>query len=82
MNEIIRVEGLTKNFTKKGFFKSKSDKDTASENVSFSLNDNEMLAMDGQSGSGKSTIAHIILRTIDPDSGTIYYEGAKDDSNS
>ena len=82
MNEILRVEGLNKNFTKKGFFKSKSEKVTASDNVSFSLNNNEILAIAGQSGSGKSTIAKLILRAIEPDSGKIFFEGAEVDSNS
>jgi len=82
VNEILRVEGLNKNFTKKGFFKSKSEKVTASDNVSFSLNDNEILAIAGQSGSGKSTIAKLILRAIEPDSGKIFFEGAEVDSNS
>jgi peptide/nickel transport system ATP-binding protein len=82
VNEILRVEGLNKNFTKKGFFKSKSEKVTASDNVSFSLNDNEILAIAGQSGSGKSTIAKLILRAIEPDSGKIFFEGAEVNSNS
>jgi peptide/nickel transport system ATP-binding protein len=50
--------------------------------VSFSLNDNEILAIAGQSGSGKSTIAKLILRAIEPDSGKIFFEGAEVDSNS
>jgi peptide/nickel transport system ATP-binding protein len=82
VNEILRVEGLNKNFTKKSFFKSKSEKVTASDNVSFSLNDNEILAIAGQSGSGKSTIAKLILRAIEPDSGKIFFEGAEVNSNS
>ena len=82
MNEILRVEGLNKKVTKKSFFKSKSEKVTASDNVSFSLNDNEILAIAGQSGSGKSTIAKLILRAIEPDSGKIFFEGAEVDSNS
>ena len=82
MNEIIRVEGLNKNFTKKSFLQSKSEKVTASNNVSFSLNRNEILAIAGQSGSGKSTIAKLILRAIEPDSGKIFFEGDEVNSNS
>ena len=82
MNEIIRVEGLNKNFTKKSFLQSKSEKVTASNNVSFSLNRNEILAIAGQSGSGKSTIAKLILRAIEPDSGKIFFEGDEVSSNS
>tara|TARA_B100001750_G_scaffold147071_1_gene117566 strand:+ start:2636 stop:3472 length:837 start_codon:yes stop_codon:yes gene_type:complete len=82
VNEIIRVEGLNKNFTKKSFLQSKSEKITASNNVSFSLNRNEILAIAGQSGSGKSTIAKLILRAIEPDSGKIFFEGDEVSSNS
>ena len=73
MNEILRVESLTKRFTKKGFFRSHSQTVTAVDNVSFSLNFEEILAIAGQSGSGKSTIAKLILRAIEPDSGKIFF---------
>ena len=35
MNEILRVESLTKRFTKKGFFRSQLQALTAVDNVSF-----------------------------------------------
>ena len=75
MNEIIRVEGLNKNFTKKSFFQSKSSMVTAVNNVSFSLSKDEILAIAGQSGSGKSTIAKLILKAIEVDSGKIFFDG-------
>ena len=75
MNEIIRVEGLNKNFTKKSFFQSKSSIVTAVNNVSFSLSKDEILAIAGQSGSGKSTIAKLILKAIEVDSGKIFFDG-------
>ena len=73
MNEILRVESLTKRFTKKGFFRSQLQTLTAVDDVSFSLNFEEILAIAGQSGSGKSTIAKLILRAIEPDSGKIFF---------
>ena len=79
MVEILRVEGLTKSFTKKGLFQKKSDITAAVDDVSFSLNQNEILAIAGQSGSGKSTIAKLILRAIEPDSGKIFFD--KDEIN-
>ena len=82
MNEILRVEGLTKNFTKKGLLQRKSHTITAVNNVTFSLEDDEILAIAGQSGSGKSTIAKLILRAIEPDSGNIVFEGDIVTSNS
>lgn len=75
MNAILRVEGLNKNFTKKSFFQSKSSMVTAVNNVSFSLSKDEILAIAGQSGSGKSTIAKLILKAIDVDSGKIFFDG-------
>lgn len=75
MNTILRVEGLNKNFTKKSFFQSKSSIVTAVNNVSFSLSKDEILAIAGQSGSGKSTIAKLILKAIDVDSGKIFFDG-------
>ena len=74
MTEILRVENLNKTFTKKSFLQSKSDITVAVRNVSFSLKDDEILAIAGQSGSGKSTIAKLILRAIIPDSGKIFFK--------
>ena len=75
MTEILRVENLNKTFTKKSFLQPKSDITAAVRNVSFSLKDDEILAIAGQSGSGKSTIAKLILRAIVPDSGKIFFKG-------
>jgi len=74
MNELLRVENLCKSFTKKSIFQSKSHAVTAVDNVSFSLNRDEILAIAGQSGSGKSTIAKLILRAIEPNSGKVFFE--------
>ena len=75
MNEILKIEGLSKTFTKKGFFNSNTNIVKAVNNVTFSLGEGEILAIAGQSGSGKSTIAKLILRAIEPDSGKIYFSG-------
>ncbi|MDC0194117.1 ATP-binding cassette domain-containing protein [Candidatus Nitrosopelagicus sp.] len=75
MSEILRVEGLTKTFSKKGIFRSDSNFVKAVNDVSFSLSRGEILAIAGQSGSGKSTIAKLILKAIEPDSGKIFFDG-------
>ena len=49
----------------------------AVEDVSFSLYSGEVLVIAGESGSGKSTIAKLILGAIDSDSGEIFFEGKK-----
>ena len=75
MDEILKVEGLSKQFIKKNLFGSKISIIKAVENVTFSLHTNEVLVIAGESGSGKSTIAKLILRSITPDSGKIIFDG-------
>jgi len=45
------------------------------EEISFRVAPGETLAIVGASGSGKSTIADVLLRLLDPDSGTVRLDG-------
>jgi ATP-binding cassette subfamily B protein len=45
------------------------------EEISFRVAPGETLAIAGGSGSGKSTIADVLLRLLDPDSGTVRLDG-------
>jgi len=74
VEEILKVEHLKKYFTKKGLFGSKSTTIRAVDDVSFSLKKGEVFVLAGESGSGKSTIAKLILKSIEPDSGKIFFE--------
>ncbi len=74
MDEILKVEHLKKYFIKKGLFSSKSTV-RATDDVSFTLKKGEVFVLAGESGSGKSTIAKLILKSIEPDSGKIFFEG-------
>jgi peptide/nickel transport system ATP-binding protein len=80
MNEILRVEHLKKYFIKKGIFGKKSDLVRATDDVSFTLNEGEVFVLAGESGSGKSTIAKLILKSIELDSGKIFFEGQEIDN--
>ncbi len=81
MDEILRVEHLKKYFTKKGIFGTKSVTVRATDDVSFSLKKGEVFVLAGESGSGKSTIAKLILKSIQLDSGKIFFEGTEIDNN-
>ena len=80
MTEILRVENLKKYFTKKGVFGKESSTIKATDDVSFALNKGEVFVLAGESGSGKSTIAKLILRSITPDSGRIFFEKSEIDN--
>jgi peptide/nickel transport system ATP-binding protein len=75
LDEILRVNGISKQFVKKSIFSSKSSMVKAVDDVTFSLNRGDVLVIAGESGSGKSTIAKLILMAISPDSGKIIFEG-------
>ncbi len=68
---IITVDHLTKEFKlprKKEMFKAVDD-------ISFSVKRGSTLAIVGESGSGKSTVANMVLKLLEPTSGTVTYEG-------
>ena len=74
LDEILRIEHLSKFFIKKGIFSSKTITVKAVDDVSFSLKKGEVFVIAGESGSGKSTIAKLILKSIHADSGKILFE--------
>jgi peptide/nickel transport system ATP-binding protein len=84
MDEILRIENLQKHFVKKSIFRSQASIVKAIDDISFSVRKGEVFVLAGESGSGKSTVAKLILRAIQPDSGKIIFENEeiKDDAKS
>lgn len=74
MDEILRIENLRKFFIKKSIFRTKTVTIKAVDDISFSLRKGEVFVLAGESGSGKSTIAKLILKSIQVDSGKIIFE--------
>lgn len=73
---LLAVEGLTKSYVRRrDLFGRATDRVDAVSDVGFALGRGETLAIVGESGAGKSTVGRLVLRLIEPDSGTILLEG-------
>lgn len=68
---IIQVRDLVKEFPIRG----RKEPFRAVDNVSFDLRRGTTLAVVGESGSGKSTIANMVLRLLEPTSGSVKFDG-------
>ncbi|HWQ67657.1 MAG TPA: dipeptide/oligopeptide/nickel ABC transporter ATP-binding protein [Methanospirillum sp.] len=69
---LIEVRGLTKTY-QAGLVSKEVSK--AVDNVTFSINPGETLGLIGECGSGKTTLGRLILRLIEPSSGSIIFDG-------
>ena len=72
----LEVRDLVKHFpVRRGTFAKAREFVKAVNGVSLTINDGETVAIVGESGCGKSTIARLILRLERPTSGSIHLEG-------
>jgi peptide/nickel transport system ATP-binding protein len=71
--ELLRAERLTKHFKIGGALARHTLH--AVDDVNFSIGRREIVALAGESGSGKSTIARLLARVYKPTAGEISYEG-------
>jgi len=74
LTEILKIENLKKYYIKKKIFSSDSSIVKATDSISFSIKKGEVFVLAGESGSGKSTIAKLILKAIPADEGKIIFE--------
>src|ERR1700693_3102304 len=73
---LVEVEHLTKHFAvRQGVFSRAKGVVHAVEDVTLTVNRAETLGIVGESGCGKSTTARLIVRLLDPTSGTITFDG-------
>jgi oligopeptide/dipeptide ABC transporter ATP-binding protein len=72
---LLRVEGLTKLFPI-GNALSRTMLH-AVDDVSFTIWERQIVALAGESGSGKSTVARLLAKTYRPTSGEAYFEGKR-----
>ena len=70
---LLRTEGLTKHFRIGGML-SRSYLH-AVDDVGISIGERQIVALAGESGSGKSTMARLLAKLYQPTSGEIYFQG-------
>ncbi|HEX6521341.1 MAG TPA: ABC transporter ATP-binding protein [Streptosporangiaceae bacterium] len=73
MSELLEADHLTRHF-KIGNALSRRTLH-AVDDVSFTVGEREIIALAGESGSGKSTIARLLARIYEPTAGTIRFDG-------
>jgi len=73
--DLIQVENLQKKFKVNRGAMGKKATITAVKDVSFTIEEGMTLGLVGESGCGKSTIAKLLIKLLEPTSGTINYEG-------
>ena len=73
---LLEVRHLTKHFAlRKGLFGRVSAHVRAVDDVSFTINAGETLGLVGESGCGKSTTGKTLLKLLQPDGGSILFNG-------
>src|SRR5580704_7168022 len=76
MTALLEVENLKKHFVaSRSMFGRPTAFVKAVDGVSFSVDAGKTLALVGESGCGKSTVSRLVLRLIEPDAGSIRFEG-------
>jgi peptide/nickel transport system ATP-binding protein/oligopeptide transport system ATP-binding protein len=75
MRQLLSVERLTKHFPVRTGFMGRRAHVHAVDDVSFDLAPGETLALVGESGCGKSTTGRLVLRLIEPTSGSVRFNG-------
>ncbi|MEU8423464.1 ABC transporter ATP-binding protein [Micromonospora sp. NPDC048835] len=66
-DRVLDARGLTRRY----------GEHTVVDDVTFSIGRGETLGLVGESGSGKSTVARIVAGLLDPDAGTVTFEGLR-----
>src|ERR1700760_4019607 len=76
MTALLEAKNLVKHFpASRNLFGRPTSFVRAVDGVSFHVDAGETLALVGESGCGKSTVSRLVLRLIEPDAGSVRFEG-------
>jgi oligopeptide transport system ATP-binding protein len=75
MSALLELQDVTKRFPVRDAMGRERGAVRAVDGVSLAVARGEVLAIVGESGCGKSTLGRLMLRLIEPDSGTIRFDG-------
>jgi peptide/nickel transport system ATP-binding protein len=74
---LVRVQDLVKHFPARGAQRRQGSVVHAVDEVSFEIAVGETLGLVGETGCGKSTVARLVTRLLEPTSGRIEFEGVE-----
>jgi oligopeptide/dipeptide ABC transporter ATP-binding protein len=72
---LLDVRGLSKAYPSSGGLFARARTARVVNEVGFTLDRGQTFALVGESGSGKTTIGRMLLRLVEPDAGTIVFDG-------
>jgi peptide/nickel transport system ATP-binding protein/oligopeptide transport system ATP-binding protein len=73
---LVEATGLVKSFTPRaGLARSKGPDVRAVDGVDLAVREGETVGLVGESGSGKSTTGRMLIRLIEPDAGSLLFDG-------
>ncbi len=75
MTPLLELSGLVKRFPVRDALGRRAGAVHAVDGVSLAVAQGEVLAIVGESGCGKSTLGRLMLRLIEPDAGSVRFEG-------
>lgn len=73
---LVRIRNLSKHYNASGYWLAKNNKYVrALDDVNLDVYEGETIGLVGESGSGKTTLGRLVIRLLEPTSGSVYFQG-------
>ena len=77
MSPLLEVSGLSKTYASSAGIFARARQARVVDDVGFTLDRGQTFALVGESGSGKTTIGRMLLRLVEPDAGSVRFDGTE-----